>query len=350
MTLRSEPSPLVKTTTIFVGIAFICLVLSDVAITTVDPWQEFRLFLIGLITPDFYATDSIGQAIAYTLAFAFLGVALANIFGLFLALLFFSRIVRTGCAVVRAVHELFWALIFLQMFGLSPLTGVLAITIPYAGIIAKVYAEILEEANPAPLKTIPVGTSRISAFVFVRLPDVWAHFRSYSMYRLECGIRSSAVLGFIGLPTLGFHLETAFKEGQYSEVAALLFLFYIVIATMRFWIKRPLLPIYLIGAAAILPWGLAFSFSNIVRFLTEARYHAKGLLSDQRNQCHPSKQEDQSRNTQHDEKDRHKPMDEPGSDVMALHLDSRLAVLKFCRARHHVQEPKQQDDEDEPLP
>ena len=269
MTLRSEPSALVKTTAIFVGIAFICLVFSDVAITTVDPWQEFRLFLIGLVTPDFYATDRIGQAIAYTLAFAFLGVALANIFGIFLALLFFSRIVRTGCAVVRAVHELFWALIFLQMFGLSPLTGVLAIAIPYAGIIAKVYAEILEEANPAPLKTIPVGTSRASAFIFVRLPDVWAHFRSYSMYRLECGIRSSAVLGFIGLPTLGFHLETAFKEGQYSEVAALLFLFYLVIATMRFWMKRPLLPIYLIGAAAILPWGLAFSFSNIVRFLTE---------------------------------------------------------------------------------
>ena len=269
MTLRSEPSSLVKTTTIFVGIAFICLVLSDVAITTIDPWQEFRLLLIGLVTPDFYVTDSIGQAIAYTLAFAFLGVALANIFGLFLALLFFSRIVRTGCAVVRAVHELFWALIFMQMFGLSPLTGLLAIAIPYAGIIAKVYAEILEEANPAPLKTIPLGTSRASAFIFVRLPDVWAHFRSYSMYRLECGIRSSAVLGFIGLPTLGFHLETAFREGQYSEVAALLFLFYIVIATMRFWMKRPLLPIYLIGAAAILPWGLAFSFSNIVRFLTE---------------------------------------------------------------------------------
>ena len=269
MTLRSTPSPLVKTTTTFVGIALVCLVFSDVAITTVDPWQEFRLLLIGLATPDFYATDSIGQAIAYTLSFAFLGVTLANILGLFLALLFFSRIVRTFCAVVRAVHELFWALIFLQMFGLSPLTGVLAITIPYAGIIAKVYAEILEEANPAPLKTIPVGTSRISAFIFVRLPDVWAHFRSYSMYRLECGIRSSAVLGFIGLPTLGFHLETAFKEGQYSEVAALLFIFYLVIATMRFWMKRPLLPIYLIGAAAILPWGLAFSFSNIVRFLTE---------------------------------------------------------------------------------
>lgn len=269
MTSRSDLSPLIKTTIIFVGIALVCLAFADIAITTVDPWQEFKRLLVGLITPDFYATDSVAQAIAYTLAFAFLGVALANVLGLILALLFFSSFVRTGCAVVRAVHELFWALIFLQMFGLSPLTGILAITIPYAGIIAKVYAEILEEANPTPLKTIPLGTSPLSAFIFVRLPDVWAHFRSYSMYRLECGIRSSAVLGFIGLPTLGFHLETAFKEGQYSEVAALLFIFYIVIATMRFWMKRPLLPVYLIVSALILPWGQAFSFSHIVRFLTE---------------------------------------------------------------------------------
>ena len=98
------------------------------------------------------------------------------------------------------------------MFGLSPLTGVLAIAIPYAGIIAKVYAEILEEANPAPLKTLPLGTCRLSAFIFERLPDVWAHFRSYAMYRLECGIRSSAVLGFIGLPRWGFTWKRHLKR------------------------------------------------------------------------------------------------------------------------------------------
>ena len=55
---------------------------------------------------------------------------------------------------------------------------------------------------------MPSGTGALSSFVFVRLPDVWAHFRVYALYRLECGLRSSAVLGFVGLPTLGFHLES----------------------------------------------------------------------------------------------------------------------------------------------
>jgi phosphonate transport system permease protein len=266
---RRGSSPLLRTITGFLIVGFICLAFADVAVSTVDPWREFSRLLEGIVTPDFYRTESIALSIAYTLAFAFLGVSLANVFGFVLALIFHSRIVRVGCAFVRAIHELFWALIFLQMFGLSPLTGVLAIAIPYAGIIAKVYAEILEEADQRPLAAVPVGTSKTSTFIFVRLPDAWAHFRTYSMYRLECGLRSSAVLGFIGLPTIGFHLETAFKEGHYSEVSALLILFYLVIATMRVWMKKKLLPIYLIGAAIILPWGVSFSLSNIVRFLTE---------------------------------------------------------------------------------
>ncbi len=268
MTDRRDPSPLARTTSGFLFVAIVCLVFADIAISTVDPWREFGLLLEGIVTPDFYSTDSLALALGYTLAFALLGVALANVVGFGLALLFHRRAVRVGCAFIRAIHELFWALIFLQLFGLSPLTGVLAIAIPYSGIIAKVYAEILEEADQRPLSAVPVGSGRASVFLFVRLPDAWAHFRNYSMYRLECGLRSSAVLGFIGLPTLGFHLESAFKQGQYSDVSALLILFYLIIATMRIWMKKPLLPVYLAGAAIILPWSVAFSWSNILRFLT----------------------------------------------------------------------------------
>ncbi|MPY68658.1 MAG: ABC transporter permease [Alphaproteobacteria bacterium] len=263
-----EASPLARTTLAFVAVALVCALFADLAVTTVNPYQELVRLLAGVVTPDFYATDNLGSALAYTLAFALLGVAFGNVLGFGLALLFFSRIVRTGCAFVRAIHELFWALIFLQIFGLSPLTGILAIGIPYAGIIAKVYAEILEEADPAPLRAVPLGSGLISTFLFARLPDAWAHFRTYSMYRLECGLRSSAVLGFVGLPTLGFHLESSFSQGRYSEVSALLILFYVVIASMRLWMRKPLLPVWLVAAAAILPWGLTVSAANMLRFFT----------------------------------------------------------------------------------
>ena len=249
--------------------AIVCLVFADLEITTFDPWAEMRLMAIGVVTPDFFATEYLFEAILNTLAFALVGVAAGNALGFALALVFRYRLVRVACAFARSVHELFWGLIFLQVFGLAALTGVLAIAIPYAGIFAKVYSEILEESDPAPLRAVPGGSGAVSTFLFARLPDAWVHFKTYSMYRLECGIRSSAVLGFIGLPTLGFHLESAFKQGHYSEVSALLILFYLVIATMRRWMRRPLLPVYLVGALIVLPGGAAVSWDNVARFLTE---------------------------------------------------------------------------------
>ncbi len=260
---------MVRVSLAFTAIAAVCLVFADLEITAIDPWPEMLRLGAGMVTPDFLATENLLEAIAYTVAFAILGVALANVVGFVLALLFRYRVVRVGCALVRAVHELFWGLIFLQVVGLTPLTGVLAIAIPYAGIIAKVYAEILEEADEAPMRAVPWGADPISVFLFARIPDVWAHFKTYSLYRLECGLRSSAVLGFIGLPTLGFHLETAFKQGHYSEVSALLILFYVVIATIRYWVRRELLPLYIIGAVWVLPAGATASWSSAWRFLAE---------------------------------------------------------------------------------
>ena len=262
-------SPMVRVGLVFAGVAVFCLLVADIAVSTLDPWGEIGRMGLGLISPDFRAIDRLGMALLQTVAFAFTGVALGAVIGFALALVFHLRVVRLGCAFVRAIHELFWALIFLQVFGLSPLTGLLAIALPYGGIFAKLYSEILEEADPAPLKAMPAGTGLISAFMFTRLPDVWVHIRTYTSYRFECGLRSSAVLGFVGLPTLGFHLESAFKQGHYSEVSALLILFYLLIATIRLWVRPRLLWIYLAIAPFLLQGESDISLANLVRFLTQ---------------------------------------------------------------------------------
>ena len=253
-----------------VAVSVISWIYADIEIITQDPWNEVMRMVTGMVTPDFLETDNLIAAIVNTIAFAILGVAFGNILGFFFALAFHFRLVRAGCAFIRAIHELFWALIFLQVFGLSALTGILALAIPYSGIFAKVYAEILEEADTTSLKTISQSTSRISVFVFVRLPDAWIHFKTYSLYRLECGLRSSAVLGFVGLPTLGFHLETAFAEGKYSEAFAILIIFFLIIATIRKWGRAKLLPFYIVVSLLVIPWGLSdISITNVVRFFTE---------------------------------------------------------------------------------
>jgi phosphonate transport system permease protein len=158
----------------------------------------------------------------------------------------------------------------LQFFGLHPLTGVLAIAIPFSAICAKVYAEILEEADKAPYDALPESSSRIASFFYARLPLVWQHFKSYTLYRLECGLRTSAILGFIGLPTLGFYLEVFFKQGLYSQVAALLITFYVLIASMRWWLRPQLLIVYFFVAVYILmPDAIDIDMANVKRFFSE---------------------------------------------------------------------------------
>ncbi len=260
--------PLLRSSIIFLLIAIVLGAFGDFEVTTLDPWIEIKRMVFGAITPDFTATEDLWSSLVNTVAFAILGVVLGNILGFPLALAFKFRSIRVFCAFIRSVHELFWALIFLQVFGLAPLTGILAIAIPYSGIFAKVYSEILDESDPSPLQAVPNGTSAASTFMFVRMPDAWAHFKTYALYRLECGLRSSAILGFIGLPTIGFHLESAFSQGKYSEVAALLIIFYVVIATIRKWIYAKLIPLYILLAIALIPWARELTTGNLIRFFT----------------------------------------------------------------------------------
>ena len=267
-TERPRYSSMVKTSMMFIGVALVSIYFADISVTTFDPWVEMNRMLIGVFTPDFFAFDVIANALIQTVTFALIGVSLGAVSGFVLAQLFHLRVVRVTCAFLRAIHELFWALIFLQMLGLTPLTGILAIALPYAGICAKVYAETLEEAETPALRSVPLGSGLISTFFYVRLPEVWVHIVNYTGYRFECGLRSSAVLGFVGLPTLGYYLETAFNEGNYSEVSALLITFYILIASIRYWLRPKLLGLYLLLAPFLLDSGMEIKLGNITRFLT----------------------------------------------------------------------------------
>ena len=89
-------------------------------------------------------------------------------------------------ASVRAVHEIFWGLLFMQMFGLSALTGLLAIAIPYTGVFARVFAEIFARQSPWPEQSIAPQASRISRLFYSRLWQGYAEVLNYSRYRFEC--------------------------------------------------------------------------------------------------------------------------------------------------------------------
>jgi len=180
-----------------------------------------------------------------TVAIATAGMALAWLIAVPLALLVTARLsvsaiagrmdalpavarqgVRWLLIVLRSIPELVWALVFVRVVGLGPTAGVLAIAIAYGGMLGKVYAEILESSDATPTQALlRNGSARLPALLFGALPQCSSELVSYTVYRWECAIRSSVVLGFVGAGGLGQELDNATKMFAGPEVSAILLVF-----------------------------------------------------------------------------------------------------------------------------
>ena len=142
-------------------------------------------------------------------------------------------ILRLLLAALRTVPELVWALLFVRVsgIGLGPAAGVLAIALTYAGMLGKVYGEILESCDPRAARLLLVqGCGRLQAFLHGLLPHAAGELASYTVYRWECAIRSSVVLGFVGAGGLGQQVDSSIKSLAGGEVTTLLAVFVILVA------------------------------------------------------------------------------------------------------------------------
>jgi phosphonate transport system permease protein len=145
---------------------------------------------------------------------------------------------------LRSVPELIWALVFVRVVGLGPTAGVLAIALTYGGMLGKVYAEILESGESGAAQALlRNGAGRLQAFFYAVLPANAAELVSYTVYRWECAIRSSVVLGFVGAGGLGQQLDNSTKMFAGSEVATMLLVFIALVALAdraSAWLRKAL--------------------------------------------------------------------------------------------------------------
>ncbi|MBE9061784.1 ABC transporter permease subunit [cf. Phormidesmis sp. LEGE 11477] len=128
-------------------------------------------------------------------------------------------VLRGGLAVPRAIHELIWGLLLLNVLGLDPIVGVCAIAIPFGAITAKVFSEIIDETPAEPLNAlVNSGVYPVTAFFYAQLPQALPNLISYGFYRFECSLRAAAVLGIIGAGGLGEQIFLSWQSLQYAEV------------------------------------------------------------------------------------------------------------------------------------
>ncbi len=141
------------------------------------------------------------------------------------------QVLRWALIVLRSIPELVWALVFVRVVGLGPTAGVLAIALTYGGMLGKVYSDILESGDGHATRSLLAnGSGRLQAFCYGLLPQNAAELTSYTVYRWECAIRSSVVLGFVGAGGLGQQLDNSTKMFAGGEVATMLLVFVALVA------------------------------------------------------------------------------------------------------------------------
>jgi len=144
--------------------------------------------------------------------------------------------VRALIALMRSVHELLWAVLFLAAFGLNSFSAVVAIAIPYGGTLAKVFSEMIDECPRESARSLrAIGARSPQVFLWGLLPRALPDMSSYTFYRFECAIRSSAILGFFGYPTLGYYLRLSAENVHYREVWTYLYALFAVVLLFELW-------------------------------------------------------------------------------------------------------------------
>ncbi|HEX8600134.1 MAG TPA: ABC transporter permease subunit [Chloroflexia bacterium] len=145
-------------------------------------------------------------------------------------------VIRGALAVPRAIHEVIWGLFFINIFGLDPLSAVLAIAIPFGAITAKVYADILDETPRAAFHALQnSGAGPFKAMLYSLLPQAFPDLLSYAFYRLECAIRAAAILGLIGAGGLGYQVLLSLQSLRYEQVWSFLYMLILLNGVIDGW-------------------------------------------------------------------------------------------------------------------
>ena len=256
---------------LFWSIAIIVLLVPAFVATEFRPWvllEAENLKVSSRFLGDFFPPDTKPDFLLLVLKEAWRTIAIATA-GTFLALLLaipltlistrvlsisslsgrmhhlpfaIRQLVRWILIIIRSVPELIWALVFVRVVGLGPAAGVLAIGLTYAGMLGKVYTEILESGeHHVSSNLMRNGSSRLQAFFYGVLPQNVTELTSYTVYRWECAIRASAVLGFVGAGGLGQQLDNSMRMFNGGEVATILIVFMLLVGLadlLSAWLRK----------------------------------------------------------------------------------------------------------------
>lgn len=257
-----------RLTTIAVVAGLLGLFLYGLTTLEVSLWKiitgigNLGTFVVLMLPPD---PGSAARAVIFvkalfeTIAIAFLGTILAAILAFPLGFLAAKNVVanrvihflaRRSLDTVRGVDALIWALIWVNVVGLGPFAGMLAIMTSDLGAFGKLYSEAIESADRKPVEGVTSsGGGKLHEIRFGLIPQVLPVIASQVLYYIESNTRSSTIIGIVGAGGIGLYLAETIRTLEWQQVSFLILLVLAAVTAIDFLSSK--LRFAIIGKRAI---------------------------------------------------------------------------------------------------
>jgi phosphonate transport system permease protein len=189
------------------------------------------------------------KALGETLSIALLGTTLAAIFALPVGLLAAKNIVPSSIFrfpvrrlfdSIRGVDTLIWALVWINVVGLGPFAGVLAIAMSDFGLFGKLFSEAIEAADKKQVEGIrAAGGNALHEIRFGLMPQVLPVIAGQVLYFFESNTRSATIIGIVGAGGIGLQLAEQIRVLEWQKVSFLILMILVAVAAID-WISSKL--------------------------------------------------------------------------------------------------------------
>ena len=204
-------------------------------------------FVVLMLPPSWGDTPQLVrylEALGETIAIAFLGTLLAAVFAFPLGFLAARNtsvsqvlrfVTRRGLDTLRGVDMLIWALIWVNVVGLGPFAGVLAIMSSDIGSFGKLFSEAIEASDRKAVEgVVAAGGSKVHAVRFGIIPQVLPVLISQILYYFESNTRSATIIGIVGAGGIGLQLSEQIRTLEWQTVSFLIILILLSVAAIDY--------------------------------------------------------------------------------------------------------------------
>ena len=189
------------------------------------------------------------SALGETLSIALLGTTIAAIAALPFSLLAARNVIPSGWLrfpvrrffdSIRGVDTLIWALVWINVVGLGPFAGVLAIALSDFGAFGKLFSEAIEAADRKQVEGIRAsGGNALHEIRFGLMPQVLPVIAGQVLYFIESNTRSATIIGIVGAGGIGLQLAEQIRVLEWQKVSFLILMILVAVAAID-WISGKL--------------------------------------------------------------------------------------------------------------